>query len=59
MRLKTPILIGKLITTKTTKDIRIEKSPNLIPYYYNNRNWDKTPLYLIYFEIALNWRINK
>ena len=53
------ILIGKLIIIKIIKDIGIRKPPNLIPCYYGNKNWDKVPLYLVYFEIILNWCVNK
>ena len=54
-----PTLIEKLIIIKIIKDIKIRKPPNLILCYYSNRNWDKVSLYLIYFEIILNWRADK
>ena len=57
--LKIPILIRKLIITKIIRDIGIRKSPDLISYYYGNRNWDKAPLYLVYFKIILSWCANK
>ena len=53
------ILIEKLIITKIIKDIGIKKPPNLISCYYGNKNWDRVFLYLAYFKIALNWRVNK
>ena len=58
-RLKTPILIRKLIIIKIIKNIGIRKSPDLIPCCYSNRNWDRAPLYLTYFEIILSWCVDE
>ena len=58
-RLKTPILIGKSIIMKTTRDTGIRKPPDLIPCCYGSRNWDRVPLCLAYFEIALSRRADE